>query len=294
MMLILFLGFWDGEAWRRTALEELNRLRQAHGSPPVRLVMTGLARRKAENLQTWGVFSHYSPRGYGPLLPWSRVWGKDAFEENLYALWTTGGPGFLWQDGGMERAVRDGLQMMVARDAPASWHHRRSLLDPCHTHADIGVAAGRDTFYLVVYMITARVHWTLRPSWRFPEFSMAGRLDPALNPDSLQVFILRDVPDPGRVKQTYYTPGEPVAGVVPPDLSLHYPNLLTLPATRWRVSGQDVEIRFSWDPPDPGVYTVQVQVPLREGVPYEPRPGVREVKRGCTILLYSVEKGGYR
>ena len=294
MTLILLLGLLSQEGWRRIALEELNRLREAHGSPPVRLVTTGLAERKAENLMRWGVFSHYSPQGYGPFLPWSRVWGKDAFEENLYALWTTGIPGLPWQDGGMERAIREGLRMMVKRDELAFWHHRRSLLDPCHIHVDIGVAVSRDTFYLVVYMITARVRWTLRPSWRFPEFSMAGRLDPALDPESLQIVILRDVPDPGRVNWTSYSPGEPVAGVGPPDLSFHYRNLPTLPATRWRVKGQDVEIRFSWEPAEPGVYTVQVRAPFREGRPYEPRPGAREVKRWCNILFYSVEKGGYR
>jgi len=292
-MIPLLLGLLGQEGWRQIALDELNRLREAYGSPPVLLITTGLARRKAENLMEWRVFSHYSPQGYGPFLSWSRVWGKDAFEENLYALWATGGPGLSRQDGGMERFIREGLWMMVEQDEPAAWHHRRSLLDPCHTHADIGMVMSRDTFYLVVYMITARVRWTLRPSWLFPEFSMAGRLDPTLDPESLQIVIFRDVPDPGRVNRTTYSPGEPVAGVVHPDPSFVYRNLPTLPATLWRVKGQDVEIRFSWEPSEPGVYTVQVRAPFREGRAYEPRPGVRETKRWCNILLYSVEKGGY-
>lgn len=290
---VLFSLFTPGFL-RNLALEELNRLREAHGSPPVRLLVTGLADRKAQNLLRWGVFSHYSPEGYSPLLEWSRVWGKDAFEENLYALWLEGTPGMLLLDGGRERYVREGIRMMVERDELSFWYHRRSLLDPCHTHADIGVATGRDTFYLAVYMITARVRWTLRPSWRFPEFSMAGRLDDALDPASLRVVILRDVPDPGKTGWRSYNPGKPYVGVVPVGSNLRYSGIPTLEATRWKVKGQDVDIRFNWEPEEPGVYTVQMDADLRKPLPYSPRPGEQDLKRRCTILLYSVEKGGYR
>ncbi len=277
-----------GGGWEEEALRVLNAYRLREGSPPVRWMSTAVPQARAEELRRWGRFSHYSPTGRPPTLLWTRKGWVHAFEENLYGLWTGGGIPFSWSRERIRRAVREGIRMFVEEDGPA-WLHRKSLLNPCHTHMDAGVVAVPDTFYLVVYMITDRVRWTLRPSWVGGRFEMAGRLDRDLDPRGMQVMVYRYRPDPRWTRQEFYTLGDPVMGVVPHE-GVRYRDVATRVADRWEVKGQDVHLAFSLDLADEGVYTVEVRAPFREPRVYSPRPGKREAQTSCALVHYTVAR----
>lgn len=273
--------------WRVVTVEIINRYRTKGGVPPVRLLSTGTAQARAEELQRDRVFSHYTLTGRPPTLLWTQKGFPYAFEENLYGQWTAGLP-FSWSRERIEQAIQEGIRTLVEEDGP-SWLHRRSLLNPCHTRVDVGMVAVSDTFYLVVYMVTDRVRWEIRPQWNGDRFEMKGRLEDVLDPSGLQVLIFWDQYQPDRVHRDFYDLGQPLVGVVPSS-QWRYKGLHSLVADRWDVKGQDIHVVFTYSPEKRGIYTVEVRAPLRSPQPFQARPKAWTTQTSCALLHYAIER----
>ncbi|QLQ09019.1 MAG: hypothetical protein HZY76_23040 [Anaerolineae bacterium] len=80
-----------------------------------------------------GYFSHWNLQGLGPEHRYALAGGRDAVAENLYTFW------YRYEDG---RAANRRLAAWSVTPRPASCRpgHRRTILDPAHTHVGVGIA----------------------------------------------------------------------------------------------------------------------------------------------------------
>ena len=129
-------GF-DLAALQAMMLDEINADRTAAGLTPVAWdpIAAQAGQAHAADMLANGYFSHWNLQGLGPEHRYALAGGRDAVAENLYTFW------YRYEDG---RAAPIEDWPRVVRDAQASLMqspgHRRTILDPAHTHVGIGIA----------------------------------------------------------------------------------------------------------------------------------------------------------
>lgn len=118
-------------------LAAINADRAAAGLTPVAWDATAAqaGQAHAADMLAHNYFSHWNLQGLGPEHRYALAGGRDAVAENLYTFW------YRYEDG---RAAPIEDWPRVIRDAQASLMqspgHRRTILDPAHTHVGIGIA----------------------------------------------------------------------------------------------------------------------------------------------------------
>ncbi len=128
-------GF-DLPALHAVMLGEINADRVAAGLSPVAWDATAAqaGQAHAADMLANNYFSHWNLQGLGPEHRYAQAGGRDAVGENLYTFW------YRYEDG---RAAPIEDWPRVIRDAQASLMqspgHRRTILDPAHTHVGIGI-----------------------------------------------------------------------------------------------------------------------------------------------------------
>lgn len=128
-------GF-DLAALQAVMLGAINADRVAAGLAPVAWDTTAAqaGQAHAADMLANNYFSHWNLQGLGPEHRYALAGGRDAVGENLYTFW------YRYEDG---RAAPIEDWPRVIRDAQASLMkspgHRRTILDPAHTHVGIGI-----------------------------------------------------------------------------------------------------------------------------------------------------------
>jgi hypothetical protein len=118
-------------------LTAINADRAAAGLTPVAWDATAAQAGQAHvaDMLANNYFSHWNLQGLGPEHRYALAGGRDAVGENLYTFW------YRYEDG---RAAPIEDWPRVIRDAQASLMqspgHRRTILDPAHTHVGVGIA----------------------------------------------------------------------------------------------------------------------------------------------------------
>lgn len=127
-------------------------------------------------------FSHWNLQGLGPEHRYAQADGRDAAAENLYTYW------YRYEDG---RAAPIEDWPRVIRDAQASLMqspgHRRTILQPSHTHVGIGIAYDpqRGEMRLAQEFVTRLVDMEALPAEVAPGDTLVVRgtlSDPATDP----------------------------------------------------------------------------------------------------------------
>ncbi len=128
-------GF-DLTALQAVMLTAINADRAAAGLDPVAWDDTAAqaGQTHTADMLANDYFSHWNLQGLGPEHRYAQAGGLDAVAENLYTYW------YRYEDG---RAAPIEDWPRVIRDAQASLMqspgHRRTILDPAHTHVGIGI-----------------------------------------------------------------------------------------------------------------------------------------------------------
>lgn len=281
----------DINSFIRTALDELNEIRQSYGIPPVELINLSVATWKAEYMAEHDFLSHYDVEGRHPVYYYTRLdGGLYAIEENVYVCYNCG----LITASEGERMIR----VFIHEDAESSWEHRDSLLDPCNNYVAIGVARNGDNIYATVYMIANRVEWIEPPTYGNGVFYAKGVVE--LPPETLYngrpfypVIIYRDMPSPDNYHKHSYDVGDSYAGVLPSYYQGYYSGIKTIKADIYKVEkirdGWLFEIRFKFTPPDNALYTIMIFSKPTD-IKWEPKSPYGKYRlKHCEILTYTIQ-----
>jgi uncharacterized protein YkwD len=140
--------FSSPEAYRQAqeyALLLINEARAAAGVPLVAAdpLAAQLAKQHAEDMLGNDYFSHWDMAGLKPTRRYNLAGGYHALSENIYFA----------MNGPSNTQDMLGKAMQVLMDSEG---HRRTILDPAHTHVGIGLALGRNgsAFYFDQEFIT--------------------------------------------------------------------------------------------------------------------------------------------
>lgn len=282
----------DTSSFIRSALSELNKIRQSYGIPPVSIINLSVAEWRAEYMATRNYLSHYDVEGRHPNYYYTLLdGGLFAVEENGYACLNCN-----------SISASDGERMTNAltyRDAESAWGHRDSLLDPCNNYVAIGVARNSSNIYATAYMVSRWVEWAVPPTYRDGVFYAKGlvKLPPSHTlvdeRPFYYVMIYRDVPDSSNYYKRNYSYGGPYAGILPADYPGYYQGITTLKADIYRVekaqNGWLLEIRFKFTPPDKALYTIVI-TSKSTGITWEPMsPGGEYRLKYCEILAHTIQ-----
>lgn len=121
-------------------VEQINRNRVAAGLRPVEY-SPELARAADEHCREMlreGYTSHWNRAGWKPYLRYAQAGIRLATSENIFSAWDTNFPS---TESAVWERIREGHASLLA-ETPPNDGHRRSILDPHHTHVGVGVAFG--------------------------------------------------------------------------------------------------------------------------------------------------------
>ncbi len=282
----------DKAAVVNSTLRRLNEIRFIYGLPPVQYLDTSVAQFRADYVARSRIFSHYDENGFIPDYYWSKLGASKygAMDENL----------FMSID-----AIVSGekiVEAMVYNDAASNWLHRASLLNPCATHVDVGVAVGEGapagyqmpdtkyTMYVSITMVTNRVTWITPPTYRDGVFTASGILEDGFSLHPV-VMIYRYTPSRSLVYRSYYYEyGDLVAAVLPDTSYAPLSGVQTVYADAWRQSGNRFYIQFTYTPSTPGVYTIVILAKPRSLLLWPKTPNGIETKQYCIVGEYTFIK----
>lgn len=196
-----------------SVLKTLNSEREKHGLPPVKLMRTGIAQYRAQDMINRNYFGHYDPEGYPPFYYYTKMGGVHSMQENCGETEYFGGSVILTE---IPKKAASHIRDMIYDDALSGWGHRDSLLDPANNYVDIGVDWDSDRVVLVVHMIGKHVEWKSPPKVENMVFSASGVLDKDVKFYGIGVYYH---PPPEKVTNPTlrhsYELGSQIAGVVP-------------------------------------------------------------------------------
>ncbi|BCU70428.1 CAP domain-containing protein [Stygiolobus caldivivus] len=276
----------------------LNELRTKNRIPPVNYANTGYSKFKAKYMLKDKFYGHYDRKGLIPPYYYNMLNQYHYMEENLCYISSEGGIGFFSRDEAVNRA-KHCIYDMIYEDGDSGWGHRDSLLDPCHNYADIYVSYNANAIYLVVTMITAKIEWTQRPILRNGLITLRGNILGNVEPKSILIFHYE--PNPDLVNKSYYTLGNPVAGVVP--YPYKYPKLKTIRPLEWvfnkgissiprihysksMANNISFSISFPFLFTRRGMYSILFTSILREPINWKPYTNKR--KGECNLAIYTI------
>jgi hypothetical protein len=137
------------------AFDEINDDRLEHGVTPVKLGTNYAAQNHADDMMSFAYFSHWNTQGVKPYVTYTEFGGRDYVKENIAASWCDG---YGCKIEPME-LIEKFQHLMVYDDANSSWGHRDNILDPHHTHVNIGIVWDNNSFYFVQHFETKLIHY---------------------------------------------------------------------------------------------------------------------------------------
>ncbi|MEM1668551.1 MAG: CAP domain-containing protein [Thermofilaceae archaeon] len=305
---------------KMSVLEELNKIRAAHGLPPVQLLNLSVAQYRANDMVKNAYYGHCDLSGVPTMFYYTLLGGVYAMEENVGYVgkcrFPPLEPDYIDAREAMNYALKS-LRDMVYNDELSNWGHRDSLLDPTNNYVDIGVAWGKGVFIIVIQMNKVWVSWLRSPSYVNNRFEACGRLllnnseithvliykymhmEKSSEECSLSLLcpllsLVRSINDVQKTTSlcmtanstcTSYSLGTPVAGVVPsPDM--YYQGIETIIASRWVQLGDYFCIEFTWKPREKGIYTIVIYARNTLNLTHPYRPN--RYKNHIPILQYTI------
>lgn len=151
------------EELQELMLSQINRDRSAEGVSPVvwSRLAAYVAKQHAIDMAENDFFSHWNMSGLGPDHRYSQAGGKDTVAENIHlSAWI--------YDDGTAAPVNDWHSQVITAqlslmDSPP---HRKTILEPAHTHVGVGMAYNTQTgrFYVAQEFISRYVQIETLPS----------------------------------------------------------------------------------------------------------------------------------
>ncbi len=137
------------------ALEKINEDRQKNGMNPVALGSNMAAQNHADDMLALDYFSHWNSKGAKPYVAYTSFGGQGYVQENIAAAWCKG---FSCKLDPVEQ-IRKSQYSMMYDDEDSNWGHKNTILNPHHTHVNIGIAYDNNSFYYVQHFETKIIDW---------------------------------------------------------------------------------------------------------------------------------------
>jgi uncharacterized protein YkwD len=158
----LALDYPDPRAAEKRALfDRINRDRAANGVPPVRYEPRGalVGDRFCLEAAVAGSRGHFDLAGRAPYLRWALAGGVDFHAQNaaMYAV----------SSGRIDRPLVEVMLLMhdaMMAETPPRDGHRRTILDPDHTHVGIGLGAAGGELRMSQEFTAAAFEWVEVPA----------------------------------------------------------------------------------------------------------------------------------
>ncbi|MGH9815582.1 MAG: CAP domain-containing protein [Candidatus Acidiferrales bacterium] len=131
---------------RLRLLEVINSDRRAAGAGPVQYsdVLAKAADAHCREMLAGDYASHWDRNGWKPYMRYSAAGIRDSTSENVHAMWTTH-----FREDKLWDYLLEGHRGFMAEQPPNDGH-RRSVLEPRHTHVGVGVAYNGSGLRMVV------------------------------------------------------------------------------------------------------------------------------------------------
>ncbi len=252
------------EELRLRLVQQINRDRKAAGVAEVRYSpeLSRAADPHCQEMLRENYSSHWNRAGWPPYVRYSQAAIRDNTAENIAAYWCSNCNFDLAR---LEAEALEAHGRFMA-ELPPNDGHRRSILDPAHTHVGIGLAYGPEGFRMIELFSGRYVDWEpLPPAAKLNQnFRIAGRVS-ARGFELMAVSVFYEpLPRPMTVQQLKET----YSYSLPEEERVERPSLEgtprrytdgTLGTVRMGAGGQFEVPLFFWKQ-QPGVYTVAIWV----------------------------------
>ncbi|MEM2154226.1 MAG: CAP domain-containing protein [Nitrososphaeria archaeon] len=245
------------------ALELINNDRVNNGLEPVELGNNMAAQSHAENLAKILCLSHWDTNGMKPYMRYTLFGGKNFVQENVAAVFMLGRTNPL-SDEEIKSFLAKLEHEMMYNDASSGWGHRKNILDPSHTHVNIGIAYNSQIVVLVQDFENILIEWE-EFNIKNTTVSLKGRFLQNLKPYMFLVYF-DPSPTPLSREDLQHTPyngsysfGKLLGAVLDKGYQTDVPYIY---ATKWVQRGLDFEIVFDFKKfmQTSGVYTIVLEV----------------------------------
>lgn len=191
---------------RKLVFDRINRDRTAAGRKPVAYApeLSAAADRHAAEMVREDYSSHWNRAGWKPYMRYSQAGIRDATAENVAAYWCSGCAFNLQK---LRSEALNSHQSFMDEEPPLDGH-RKSILDPAHTHAGIGLAFSNTGFRMIELFSGRYVELEALPLRvkLHQNFRVRGRVQ-ARDMELLSISVFYEpLPEPmtpAQLKQTY-------------------------------------------------------------------------------------------
>ena len=132
------------------ALRLINEDRKSHGVGPVVLSNIVSAQNHADDMLNAGYFSHWNTDGVKPYVTYTKLGGRGLVAENVsYVQAHCLAANCFANSYDPFKEINDSEYGMMYNDANSNWGHRENIINPDHTHVNLGIAYDNQRFYFV-------------------------------------------------------------------------------------------------------------------------------------------------
>lgn len=230
---------------------------------PVALGNNPAAQRHAEDLLEHNCLSHWGSDGMKPYMRYTILGGKNFVEENAAAVFISNNSTTPSTEE-IKLMFEDLERKMVYNDSASDWGHRKNILDPSHTHVNIGVAYSNRAVIVVQDFENVLVDWQTFDT-KNTKVTLKGRFLTSLQPYLILIYY-DPLPMPltaDQLRQPPYSGGYSMGNKLGAILNRGYQvSIPYIYATKWSQLGADFEISFDFARfvQKEGVYTVVLEV----------------------------------
>ncbi|MGQ9782001.1 MAG: CAP domain-containing protein [Nitrososphaeria archaeon] len=244
-------------------LELINDDRADFKLSPVMLGNNSAAQRHADDLLKLDCLSHWGSNGMKPYMRYTILGGKNYVEENVAAV-------FIFNNSTtpsteeIKLMFEDLEYRMMYNDSASNWGHRNNILDPSHTHVNIGVSYSYHAVIVVQDFENVLVDWQIFDA-RNTKVTLKGRLLANLQPYLILVYY-DPLPEPltaDQLRQPPYNSGYSMGDKLGAILNRGYEvSIPYIYATKWSRLGANFEVSFDFSKfvQKEGVYTIVLEV----------------------------------
>ncbi|HMK33169.1 MAG TPA: CAP domain-containing protein [Nitrosopumilaceae archaeon] len=211
------------------ALQLINEDRKSHGVAPVVLSDTTSAQNHADDMLNAKYFSHWNTNGVKPYVTYTKVGGKGDVAENISyveAHCLSGNCYFNSFD--PFKQINGSEYRMMYDDAKSNWGHRDNIINPNHTHVNLGVSYDNERFYFVEHFENNIVNWdTIQMIGT--QLHLVGEMSSDYSLEQINVFsdptpkilVAQDLDSQLPYNAGYYDQGK-LVGMIVPKLGVGY------------------------------------------------------------------------
>lgn len=253
------------------ALELINSDRVNNGIEPVELGNNPAAQSHAESLARILCLSHWDTNGMKPYMRYTLFGGKNFVQENVAAVFMFGRTNPL-SDEEIKSYLSKLEYEMMYNDAASDWGHRINILDPSHTHVNIGIAYNSQIIVLVQDFENILIEWG-EYTVKNTTVTLRGRFLRNLRPYMVLVYF-DPLPTPLSKEDLQRAPyngsynfGKLLGAILDRGYQTSVPYIY---ATKWFQKDLDFEIVFDFKKfvQSSGVYTIVLKVEDWRGKQY--------------------------